>query len=123
MDNMDGFSFIFNNEGLFNFKDNDMKEETATNEPEKNEELEMLKKHIHVKNQIILGLLKQCDAYSEVVTSIIETASTIPDIDIKTNGKINDVSKALNEHKKLNEMLKMAIEFEEMMESNENHTI
>ena len=123
MDNMDGFSFIFNNEGLFNFKDNDKKEETATSEHEKNEELELLKKHIHVKNQIILGLLKQCDAYSGVVTEIVKSASTIPDIDMNMKTKIGDVSKALNTHNELNKMLKMAIEFEEMMDSNENHTI
>ena len=123
MDNMDGFSFIFNNEGLFNFKDNDKKEETATSELEKNEELELLKKHIHVKNQIILGLLKQCDAYSGVVTEIVKSASTIPDVDTNMKTKIGDVSKALNTHNELNKMLKMAIEFEEMMDSNENHTI
>lgn len=116
MDNMDGFSFIFNNEGLFNFKDNDKKEETATSEPGNNEELELLKKHIHVKNQIILGLLKQCDAYSGVVTEIVKSASTIPDVDMNMKTKIGDVTKALKQHNELNKMLKMAIEFEEMME-------
>ena len=115
MDDMDAFNFIFNNsEGLFDFKDNDKKEGTATSELKKNEELEMLKKHIHVKNQIILGLLKQCDAYSELVAEIIKSASTIPDIDIKN--KIGGISKSFNDMNKLNSMLKMAIEFEEAMD-------
>ena len=114
MDNMDEFSFIFNNEGLFNFKDNDKKEETATSEHEKNEELELLKHNMHIKNQIILGLLKQCDAYSELVAEIIKSASTIPDID--TKNKIGGISKSFNDMNKLNSMLKMAIEFEEAMD-------
>lgn len=118
MDNMDEFTFIFNMDKkvMENIKQqNEDALNNAMGELKKNEELELLKHHMHTKNQIILGLLKQCDAYSEVVTEIIKSASTIPDVDTNMKTKIGAVSKALNEHKKLNEMLKMAIEFEEMM--------
>ena len=74
----------------------------------------MLKHEKHIKNQIILNLLKQCDVYSGVVAEIIKSASTIPDI--ATENKIGDISKSFNDMNKLNAMLKMAIEFEEMME-------
>ena len=118
MDNMDGFSFLFNNEGLFNFKDNDKKEETATGELNNNEqtnaEIKLLKESIHVKNQIILRLLGQCDTYAGIVAEIIKSASNIPDMDVQN--KIGGVTKAFDTNNKLNEMLKMAIEFEEGMD-------
>lgn len=122
MDNMDAFNFIFNNsEGLFDFKDE--KKRIDTKEPKKNEELKLLKKHIHTKNQIILQLIEQCDAYSKVVAEILKSASDISDVDVNMKNKVEEISKAIDAHNKLNEMLKMTIEFEEMMDSNENHTV
>lgn len=119
MDNMDEFAFIFNMDKKVEEKIKQQNEDAlnkAMSELYKNEDLEQLKHHMHTKNQIILQLLRQCDAYSEVVTEIIKSASAIPDVDTNMKTKIGVVSKALNEHKKLNEMLKMAIEFEESMD-------
>lgn len=121
MDNMDEFAFIFNMDKKVEEIIKQQNEDALNNamsKLKKNEELEQLKRSVHIKNQIILQLLTQCDAYSEVVTEIIKSASVIPDVDTNMKTKIGVVSKALNEHKKLNEMLKMAIEFEEMIESN-----
>lgn len=116
MDNMDEFAFIFNMDKKVEEIIKQQNEDALNNamsKLKKNEELEQLKRSVHIKNQIILKLLSQCEAYSQVVAEIIKSASTIPDED--TKNKIGGISKSFNDINKLNSMLKMAIEFEEMM--------
>ena len=105
---MDNFDFIFNGDKLFDFKPNEEKEKAEKAHNESNE-IELLRHEMHVKNKIILNILEENKAYSEMIRDLVEKAETIPG----TEEHINEVMKALNMRVQMNNLLKMAIEAEE----------
>lgn len=105
---MDNFDFIFNGDKLFDFKPNEEKE-TAEKAHNESNEIELLRHEMHVKNKIILNILEENKAYSEMIRDLVEKAETIPG----TEEHINEVMKALNMRVQMNNLLKMAIEAEE----------
>ncbi len=121
---MDNFDFIFNGDKLFDFKNVEKKamdnlkqqEEKSLNLntvmgdfKQSQNEIEFLKREMHVKNKIILDMLKENEAYRELVQSLLEEAEPNPD----EQEHVKEIQKVLNDRGKMNNILKMAIEMEE----------
>ena len=108
---MDNFDFIFNGDKLFDFKPNEEKESAEKAHNELNE-IELLKREMHVKNKIILNILEENKAYSELVQDLLEKTEPNPD----EKEHVKEIQKALNDRAKMNTLLKMAIEMEEVLD-------
>ena len=108
---MDNFDFIFNGDKLFDFKPNEEKE-TAEKAHNETNEIGFFKREMHVKNKLILDMLKENEAYRQLVQDLLEKAEPNPD----EQEHIKEIQKALNDRAKMNNLLKMAIEMEEVLD-------